>query len=209
MPEEGDLLFQRALRVDHAPCPEDGATSDHPLPFGKIPFQHIHVDTIWLVFGMQKFLDRRLVPLGGPCLQLFVGRAKSGTAHQVSHQSNIVLCHTLSLHTAIISGTLSDLSCRNTIRQSLSLLPASMALFLVITPHFRGAFQAPHRALTPARQRCANSSSRARSPTSSQVRTAFRTCDTATSAAQRWKIGSSWPRRCNTQLITRLRTSCA
>ena len=27
-------------------------------------------------------------------------------------------------------------------------------------------------------------------------------CDTATSAAQRWKSGSSCPRRCNTQLIT-------
>src|SRR5216117_2136531 len=120
MPEEGDLLFQRALRVDHAPGPEGGATGDHPLPFGKVPFQHIHVDTIRLVFGMQKFLDRRLVSPGGPGLQFLVGRAKSGTAHQVSHQSNIVLCHMLSLHAAIISGTLSDLSCRNTLKQFLS-----------------------------------------------------------------------------------------
>src|SRR6266852_8678843 len=120
MPEEGDLLFQQALGVDHAPGPQGGTTGDHPLPFGKVPFQHIHVDTIRLVFGMQEFLDRRRVPLGGPCLQLLVGRAKTGTAHQVSHQSNIILYHMLSLHAAIISGTLSDLSCRNTIRQSLS-----------------------------------------------------------------------------------------
>src|SRR5882762_4796801 len=126
MPEEGNLLFQRALGVDHTPGPEDWASSDHPLPFSKIPFQHIHVDTIRLVFRMQKFLDRRLVSPGGPCLQLLVGRAKSGTAHQVSHQSNIVLCHTLSLHTAIISGTLSDLSCRNTLRQSLSSLQSQL-----------------------------------------------------------------------------------
>ena len=48
---------------------QGGATGDHPLPFGKVPFQHIHVDPIGLVFGMQEFLDRRFVSLSGPRLQ--------------------------------------------------------------------------------------------------------------------------------------------
>src|SRR5215831_18550847 len=95
MPEEGHLLFQRAPGVNHAPGPIVGATGDHPLPFDKVPFQHVHVDTIRLVFGMQQLLDRRFVSLGGPFLQFLIWCAKASTPHEVSHKSNITIGHTV------------------------------------------------------------------------------------------------------------------
>jgi hypothetical protein len=49
-----------------------------------------------MVFRMQKCLYRGLVPLRGSGFELVILGSEAGAPHQVSHQSDIVICHLFS-----------------------------------------------------------------------------------------------------------------
>src|SRR2546425_3219180 len=49
-----------------------------------------------MVFGMQELLDRGFVPLCGSGFELIILGSKAGAPHQVSDQSDIVICHLFS-----------------------------------------------------------------------------------------------------------------
>ena len=66
------------------------------IPFDEVPFRQIQFQSIWMVFGMQKFLHRCLVPLCGSGFELIMLGSESGAPHQMSHQSDIFLCHLFS-----------------------------------------------------------------------------------------------------------------
>ena len=89
VPEERHLLLQGAARVDHTVEPlrrralralVQGAVkpADHVLGY------HLRVD------GVEKLLDRGLVPLRRIPLQLVPRGAEPGPAHQVRHQRNVI-----------------------------------------------------------------------------------------------------------------------
>ncbi len=50
----------------------------------------------WLRLWVQEFFHRRFVPFGSTGFQFFPRGAKSGPAHQVSHQAYIMVTHDLS-----------------------------------------------------------------------------------------------------------------
>jgi hypothetical protein len=49
-----------------------------------------------MVFGMQEFLYRGLVPLCCAGFELIILGSESSAPHQVSHQSDIIICHLFS-----------------------------------------------------------------------------------------------------------------
>jgi hypothetical protein len=49
-----------------------------------------------MVFGMQEFLHCRLVSLRGSGFELIILGSESSAPHQMSHQSDIFLCHLFS-----------------------------------------------------------------------------------------------------------------
>jgi hypothetical protein len=49
-----------------------------------------------MVFGMQEFLYRCFVPLRGSGFEFIILGSESSAPHQVSHQSDIVICHLFS-----------------------------------------------------------------------------------------------------------------
>jgi hypothetical protein len=66
------------------------------IPFDEVPFRQIQLQTIRMVFGMQEFLYRGLIPLRGSGFELIILGSESSAPHQMSHQSDIFLCHLFS-----------------------------------------------------------------------------------------------------------------
>jgi hypothetical protein len=44
---------------------------------------------------VQQLLNRRLVPFRGSGFEFLAGRAKAGAAHQMGHQTNLLVSHFL------------------------------------------------------------------------------------------------------------------
>src|SRR3989442_263451 len=97
VPEERHFLFQRALRVHqviheiHVPHRVLPARQQRRRLIAE---QRVDIDCR-LGLGVEQLLDSRFVPLGHARFELVAARAEARTAHQVSHQRDVVLvCHT-------------------------------------------------------------------------------------------------------------------
>ena len=66
------------------------------IPFDEVPFRQIQIQSIRMVLGMQELLYRGLVPLRGSGFELIILGSKSSAPHQMSHQSDIFICHLFS-----------------------------------------------------------------------------------------------------------------
>jgi hypothetical protein len=66
------------------------------IPFDEVPFRQIQLQAIRMVFGMQEFLYRCFIPLCGSGFEFIILGSESSASHQVSHQSDIVICHLFS-----------------------------------------------------------------------------------------------------------------
>jgi hypothetical protein len=51
------------------------------IPFDEVPFRQIQFQAIRMVFGMQEFIYRGLVPLRGSGFEFIVLGSKSGASH--------------------------------------------------------------------------------------------------------------------------------
>ena len=92
VPEEGHLLFQGPLGVDHPVHPVGLVNRRRPGPLvtREEPVQQ------FLVYGrlplrMQKLLDHGFVAPGDALLQFLTGITKARASQQVGHQSNVFL----------------------------------------------------------------------------------------------------------------------
>ena len=92
MPEEGHLLFQRPLGVDHPEYPIGLINRRRP---GPLITREVTVQQFFiygrLQLWMQKLLDHGFVAFGDTLLQYFTGITETRASHQVGHQSNIFL----------------------------------------------------------------------------------------------------------------------
>ena len=66
------------------------------IPFDEVPFRQIQFQAIRMVLGMQELLYRCLVSLCGSGFELVILSSEASATHQVSHQSDIFLCHQFS-----------------------------------------------------------------------------------------------------------------
>ena len=106
VPEEGHLLFQWPLGVDHEPEPFGGAHAGQGAGFpgpGVVADQFVTVQC-GLRFGVEQFFHRGLVAASGPLLQLLPGGAETGPAHQVGHQGDVLVSHRCPPQNKVFSG---------------------------------------------------------------------------------------------------------
>ena len=93
VPEERDLLFQRALGRDHAMQP--GSSGGVKLAELRLIYVVATDDILghglWIA-GLE-FFDHRLVALGDRGLEFITRRTKPGAAQQMRHERHILLRH--------------------------------------------------------------------------------------------------------------------
>ena len=82
VPEEGHLLLQRALSVDHAVGEISLVDFQgvHLFPVDEIALQDVHLQ-VRLLHRAEQFVHHGLVALGGVLFQFFVGGAETGATH--------------------------------------------------------------------------------------------------------------------------------
>ena len=104
VPEERDLLFQRAFAVDHAVDPR--ADVDLRSFAAEVALQDILVGGR-AALRLHQILDDLVVPLLGVRLQLLSACAKAGPAQQVGNQAQIMIRHVFlltSLQWPVVGG---------------------------------------------------------------------------------------------------------
>ena len=92
MPEQGHLLLQRALGVDH-PVGEIRLVNFqgvHFLPVDEVPLQDVHFQ-VRLGNRVEQFFDGGFIACGGALFQLGVRGAETGPTHQVRHLGNFLV----------------------------------------------------------------------------------------------------------------------
>ena len=94
VPEQGDLLLQGPLGVNHLVHPIGlGALEvHHAVLVGLIPPDQVVVP-FGGVFGVEQLLEGGLVSLGLVFFQLLEGGAESGPPQQVGHESKSIVSH--------------------------------------------------------------------------------------------------------------------
>ena len=98
VPQEDHFLFQRALGGNHGVQPVGAAHSRQSYRPGKLRVQpQKFVPVIRLFSGVHEVFDRGLISPRGPGFQFFPARAKTGAAHQMRHQRNILIGHLIPL----------------------------------------------------------------------------------------------------------------
>src|SRR5262245_28314654 len=94
MPEECDLLFQRALGRDHAIHP--GGSSGIKLAELRLVYvvatDEVLGHGLWIAW-VEQFLHHRLIALGRRGLEFIPRRPKPGAAQQMRHERHILLMH--------------------------------------------------------------------------------------------------------------------
>ena len=87
VPEEGYLLLQRTLRVNHAVKPVGlGTLDEHEAVLVDVVAPEQGIVPRRGVFGVQQAFDGGFVPGSHAIFQFFMGCAESGPPHQVSNE---------------------------------------------------------------------------------------------------------------------------
>src|SRR5262249_44490805 len=103
VPEEGDLLLQRAFGRDHAIQP--GGSSGVKLAEFRLVYvvatDEVLGHGLWIA-RVEQFLYHRLIALGDKSLEFITRRPKPGAAQQMRHERHVLLMHaTVSFRTRL------------------------------------------------------------------------------------------------------------
>jgi hypothetical protein len=103
MPEEHHLLFQRALRVDHAP-PQRRRGNVHLaglVEIGEGAEEYVFLK-VWGLLGVEELFQRSLVTFRQRGLEFVADCPEAGTPEQVTHELDLaellLLCRTIDCH---------------------------------------------------------------------------------------------------------------